>query len=225
MVENFAHQMTLTFLSDREVAVTHDFDAPRSLVFEAITGCEHMKRWWGPRGFDLLVCEIDLRPGGAYRFVQRSPDGGIHPFKGVYREIVAPERVVFTQIYEPLADHEVTVTNTFSERDGRTTLTQHLLFDSVEARDGMIASGMEWGEAQSFERLDELLTDLQRAGADGAAPAGAGAAARPSAEATAELVITREFDAPRDLVWKTWPSPIDWPPGGVRPASPSTWPR
>ncbi|MGD0863065.1 MAG: SRPBCC domain-containing protein [Candidatus Limnocylindrales bacterium] len=93
-----------------------------------------------------------------------------HPFKGVYREVAAPERVVFTQVYdvEPFSIHEVIVTNTFSEQDGRTTLTQHLLFDSLEARDGMVASGMERGEAQSFDRLDELLAELGGSGGAGA---------------------------------------------------------
>jgi uncharacterized protein YndB with AHSA1/START domain len=196
MVDQIANRMTLTFPSDREVVVTRAFDAPRSLAFEAMTRCEHMARWWGPRGYDLTVCEIDLRPGGAYRFVQRSPDGGNHPFKGVYREIVAPERIVFTQIYdvEPINAHEVIVTNTLSEQAGRTTLSQHLLFDSLESRDGMIASGMEWGEAQSFERLTELLAELQRGGSNGAA-------------AGPEFVFEHDFEAPRDLVWKAWTEP------------------
>jgi len=186
MVENVANRMTLTVLSDREIAVTRVFDAPRSLVFDAMTACEHMERWWGPRGFTLVECEIDLRPGGAYRFVQRAPDGGAHPFKGVWREIHPPDRLVFTQIYEPDADHEVIVTNALSEQDGKTTLTQDLLFDSVEARDGMVASGMEWGEAQSFERLDELLAKLVHGGA--VAVAGM---TSPSAG-----LNTRDFDAP-----------------------------
>jgi uncharacterized protein YndB with AHSA1/START domain len=204
MVEKIAHRMTLTLLSDREVVVTRAFDAPRRLVFAAMSTCEHMARWWGPRGYDLTVCEMDLRPGGAYRFVQRSPDGGIHPFKGVFREIAAPERIVFTQIYDvaPINEHEVIVTNTLSERDGRTTLSQHLLFDSIEARDGMIGSGMEWGEAQSFERMDELLVEL----------------AGDASASDAEFVFEHDFEAARDLVWKAWTEPQRmaqwWGPGG-----------
>ena len=203
MVEKTANHMTLTLVSDTEVAVTRAFDAPRSLVFEAWSSCEHMEHWWGPRGFTLTECQIDLRPGGAYRFVQLAPDGTSHVFKGVYREIAAPERVVFTQIYEPYPDQEMVVRTTLTERDGKTDLSQTLRFSSKEARDGMIASGMEWGQAQSLDRLDELLAEL-----------GGGRAAAP----VAEVVVTREFDAPRDLVWKAWTEPerlAQWwgPPG------------
>ena len=82
MIQKTANRMTLTLVSDREVAVTRAFDAPRSLVFEVWSRCEHMKNWWGPHGFDLIECNIDLRPGGKYRFVQRAPDGSIHGFNG-----------------------------------------------------------------------------------------------------------------------------------------------
>lgn len=201
MIQKTANRMTLTLVSDREVAVTRAFDAPRSLVFEAWSRCEHMKNWWGPHGFDLIECNIDLRPGGKYRFVQRAPDGSIHGFNGVYREIAAPERIVFTQIYEPIPDQEVVVTATLTETGGKTALSQNLLFSSKKARDGMIASGMERGEAQSFERLDELLAGLQGGGAAAPAPA------RAAGAETTELLVTREFDAPRDLVWKAWTEP------------------
>jgi uncharacterized protein YndB with AHSA1/START domain len=133
---------------------------------------------------------MEFRPGGTYRFVQQAPDGSSHPFKGVYREIAAPERVVFTQIYEPFPDQEALVSTTLAEKDGKTTLSQTLRFASREARDGMVASGMESGEAESFDRLDELLAELSSK----AAP-------------VAELAITREFEAPRDLVWKAWTEP------------------
>ena len=201
MIQKAANRMTLTLVSDREVAVTRAFDAPRSLVFEACSDCEHMKNWWGPRGFDLIECRMDLRPGGTYRFVQRAPDGSIHGFNGVYREIAAPERIVFTQIYEPIPDQEVVVTTTLTETNGRTALSQTLLFGSREARDGMIASGMEWGQAQSFERLDELLAGLLGGAAAASGPAPA------AGTAPTQMVVTREFDAPRDLVWKAWTEP------------------
>jgi uncharacterized protein YndB with AHSA1/START domain len=163
MVDKIANQMTLTLKGDCEIAVMRTFDAPRSLVFEAMTRCEHLSNWWGPRGFALISCELDLRPGGAYRFVQQAPDGSVHPFHGVYREIAAPERLVFTQIYEPFANSEVVVTGTLTETDGKTLLSQTLVFDSMESRDGMIASGMERGEVESFERLDEVLAALAAA--------------------------------------------------------------
>jgi uncharacterized protein YndB with AHSA1/START domain len=163
MTETTANRMTLTLVSDCEIAVTRAFDAPRSLVFEAATKCEHLARWWGPRGFELTGCDIDFRVGGSYRFVQRAPDGSSHAFHGEFREITVPERTVQTQVYEPMPDQEVVVTTTFSESDGKTLLSQRLVFGSKEARDGMVASGMEWGQRQSFERLDELLIALRQA--------------------------------------------------------------
>jgi uncharacterized protein YndB with AHSA1/START domain len=103
-----ANPMTLTLASDREIAITRLFDAPRSLVWEAFHRCEHLASWWGPRGFELVECSIDLRPGGGYRFVQKAPDGSIHPFHGIYREVQEPERVVATQVYEPIPGAEMT---------------------------------------------------------------------------------------------------------------------
>jgi uncharacterized protein YndB with AHSA1/START domain len=154
--------MTLTTPSDLEIVMTRDFDAPRELVFEAWTKPEHLTRWWGPRGHTMPVCEVDLRPGGSYRFVNRAPDGTDHPFKGVYREIVPPERLVCTQIYdvEGWSNRECLVTLIFAERDGRTTMTNTVLFDSVEDRDAMLESGMEGGAAESLDRLAELLGSM-----------------------------------------------------------------
>ena len=88
--------LTLTLPSDREIVMTRVFDAPRELVFEAHSKCEHLEKWWGPRRYTLSVCEMDFRPGGAYRFVQRGPDGEEHGFRGEFREIVPPERIVWT---------------------------------------------------------------------------------------------------------------------------------
>ena len=164
-----------------------------------------MERWWGPRGYALTECEIDLRPGGAYRFVQRAPDGTIHAFRGVYREIAAPERVVFTQIYEPWPDQEVVVTTTLTEQDGRTALSQRLLFNSREARDGMVASGMEWGQAQSFERLDELLAEL------------AGSRVADGGASGPQLAITPTSTRLATSSRKPGPSPSAWPSGGALP--------
>ena len=202
MAQTTANKMTLTITSDREVSVKRVFDAPRSLVFEAWSSCDHMKNWWGPRGFELIECSMDLRPGGKYRFVQKAPDGSIHGFNGVYHEIAAPERVVFTQIYEPVPDQEMLVSTTLTENDGKTALSQTLTFASKEDRDGMIASGMEWGQSQSFERLDDLLAGLLGGQTAIGAASGASTGAAESA-----LVVTREFDAPRDLVWKAWTEP------------------
>src|SRR5882672_10981167 len=93
---------SVEILSDREVLITRVFNAPRRLVFEAMTKPEHVKNWYGPCVFTLALCEIDLRPGGKWRYVLRAPDGSEHGFTGVYREIVAPERIVATENYEAL---------------------------------------------------------------------------------------------------------------------------
>jgi uncharacterized protein YndB with AHSA1/START domain len=154
--------LTVTLPSDREIVLTRVFAAPRRLVFEVCTTPEHVKRWWGPLGSTLTVCEIDLRPGGAWRFVLRGPDGKEHPFKGVYREIVPPERVVQTFIYdvEGIRDHEALETLTLDEQDGRTTLRVTVLHKTKAARDGHLQSGMEAGASQTYDRLAELLATL-----------------------------------------------------------------
>jgi uncharacterized protein YndB with AHSA1/START domain len=147
----------MTLASDREIVMTRVFDAPRELVFEAHTRPEHLVHWWGPKGFTMTVCEVDLRPGSAYRFVQRGPDGKSYGFRGEYREIVPPERLVNTFEFEGMPGHVVLVTLMFDERDGETTLTSRILFDSVEDRDGMLQSGMEAGSRETLDRLDAYL--------------------------------------------------------------------
>jgi len=165
--------------------MTRVFDAPRELVFEAHSRCEHMSRWWGPRGFTLSVCEMDFRPGGAYRFVQHAPDGAEYAFRGEYREIVPPERIVWTFEFEGMPGHVSVETVTFTEQDGKTILTATAVYDSVEDRDAMLQSGMEAGLRETWDRLAEHLESMARG----------------------ELVIERVFDAPRELVWKAWTEP------------------
>jgi uncharacterized protein YndB with AHSA1/START domain len=155
--------LTVTLPSDREILLTRTFDAPRRLVFEACTRPEHVARWWGPHGSKLIVCEMDFRPGGSWRFVLRTPDGRESPFKGVYREVVPPERVVTTFIYdvEFIRDFPAIETITFEEHDGRTTLRVNVLHLSKEARDGHVGSGMEVGAGQSYDRLAEFLKTME----------------------------------------------------------------
>ena len=142
--------------SDRELIVTRIFDAPRDLVFKIWTEPSHIKHWWGPRGYTTLSCEIDLRPGGAWRVESRHTDGSRTAEQGLFREIVEPERLVFTHVWEgekgkPGA--ETLVTATFTEHEGKTKLTFHqAVFTSVEIRDGH-AEG--WN--QSFDMLAEYL--------------------------------------------------------------------
>ncbi|MGH7614229.1 MAG: SRPBCC domain-containing protein [Gemmatimonadales bacterium] len=149
--------MTLTRPSDRELQLTRVFDAPRRLVFEAHTTCEHLRQWWGPSRFSVSSCEMDFRPGGAWRFVQRGSDGQEYGFRGVYREIVPPDLIVRTFEFEGMPGHVSLETLTLVERDGQTTLTSRSLFDSKEDRDGMLQSGMEAGAAETMDRLAEYL--------------------------------------------------------------------
>ncbi len=155
--------MTMSVPSDREIVLQREFDAPRSLVFEAFTRPEHLRRWWGLRGSTLTVCEVDLRPGGAWRFVTRGTKGHENPFKGEYLEINPPERLVMTLIYdvEGAREHPGVVTDIFTEQNGKTTLVETMLFPSREARDGLLNSGMKTGAAETFDRLAELLVELK----------------------------------------------------------------
>jgi len=154
----------VTTPSDREIVLTRLFDAPRALVFEAMTKPEHIRRWWGNLGdgYSVPVCEVDLRPGGAWRFVNRHPRGDAE-FYGVYREINPPERVVFTEIFAPFPDAESVVTSVLTEERGKTRLTATCLYPSQEVRDMVLQTGMEKGAAVSYDRLDEVARELQQA--------------------------------------------------------------
>ena len=162
MIEKKIGALTLTTPSDREIVMTREFDAPRELVFEAHTKCEHLEKWWGPRKYTLALCEMDFRPGGKYRFLHRGPDGvEEHGFRGEYREIVPPERIVWTFEYEGMPGHVSVDTLTLEDiGGGKTKLVAHSLFDSAEDRDGMLQSGMEEGAGETWDRLAELLAEM-----------------------------------------------------------------
>ena len=150
--------------SDLEIGMTRLFDAPRHLVFEAMTKPEHIRRWWGNlgAGYSVPVCEVDLRQGGRWRFVNRTPKGEDVEFYGEYREIAPPDRLVFTEIFAPFPDAESLVTSIFSEENGKTRLTVRVRYPSVEVRDMVLQSGMERGAAISYDRLDEVASELGR---------------------------------------------------------------
>jgi uncharacterized protein YndB with AHSA1/START domain len=154
------NELKVTTPSDREIVMTRVFDAPRDLVFEAHTSCEHMSQWWGPRKYEIVNCEIDFRPGGSWRIVHRGPEGEEYAFRGEYREIVRPERIVWTFEFEGMPGTSVE-TMTLEEDDGKTTFTGTSVFDSVEQRDGMLESGMESGAAETMDRLEEYLDVLK----------------------------------------------------------------
>lgn len=150
--------LTVTLPSDLEIKMVRVFDAPRALVFEMHSKCEHLKHWWG-RG-NPLDCEVDFRPGGTYRFVEHAPDGNSYAFHGEYREIEAPERIVQTFVYEGAPDEVCVETLELTEDNGRTTVTSVTLFDTKAARDGMAASGMAEGAGQSYDALTAYLAKL-----------------------------------------------------------------
>lgn len=157
-----ADTLKVTTPSDREIMMTRAFDAPRDLVFDALTKPELLKRWFhGPDGWSLETCEIDLRVGGSYRCVWHDPDGVEMGISGVHKEIVPPERLVRTEIFdEDWTGGETLATAVLTERDGRTTLTTTVLYASKKARDGALASGMEKGVIASYDRLATLLGAL-----------------------------------------------------------------
>lgn len=143
--------------------MTRLLNAPRQLVFEAMTRPEHVKRWWGclGDGYSVPVCEIDLRPGGRWRFVNRHPKGEA-AFHGEYREVTPPGRVVFTEIFEDFPDVESVVTAELSDEGGKTRLTATVWYPSTEVRDMVMKSGMATGAGISYDRLEDLVAELQR---------------------------------------------------------------
>jgi len=151
--------LAVTTPTDRGIVMTRVFDAPRRLVFDAWTKPELLKRWLGVfGGWSLAVCEIDLRVGGGYRYVWRGPDGAEMGMRGVYREIVPPERLVATESFdEPWYPGEAVDTIVLREHGGRTTATTTVLYQSREARDIALKSGMEQGVAAGYDKLAELL--------------------------------------------------------------------
>jgi uncharacterized protein YndB with AHSA1/START domain len=148
---------TLTTPTDREIVTERIFDAPRERVFETYTNPELIPQWWGPRRMTTTVDRMDVRPGGSWRFVMHEPDGREIGFKGIYREVTPPGRIVQTFEWEGLPGHVIVETATFEELDGRTKVTTISLFHTTEERDGMLASGMEGGLTESHERLAVLL--------------------------------------------------------------------
>ncbi len=154
-------ELKLSIVSDTEIAMTREFDAPRELVFEAHSSCEHLRNWWGPRRYEVADCEMDFRPGGAWRMVHRADGEDDQVFRGEIREVVPPERIVQTFEWMGAPGHISVDTLTLEEEDGKTRVTVRSEFDTVEDRDGMLQSGMESGLAETWERLDEYLEVLK----------------------------------------------------------------
>jgi uncharacterized protein YndB with AHSA1/START domain len=153
----------VTTPSEVEIRMTRLFDAPRELVFEAMTKPEHVKQWWGRLGdgYSVPVCDIDLRIGGGWRFVNRHPHGEAE-FYGEYREITAPSRLVFTEIFADFPDTVSVVTTEFTTEGGKTRMTATVRYPSLEVRDMVLGTGMARGAGVSYDRLEDLVADLQR---------------------------------------------------------------
>ncbi len=150
--------------SDCELVVRRVFRARPATVFDAMTKCEYLKRWWAPRslGVELFSCDADVRVGGKYRYVFGKHGEPTMAFNGIYKEVVVGERVVFTQIFEPMPQAgEGVITSTFEPHVDGTLFTQRERFPSKEVLDGVIASGMERGMRETLENLAELVQEIE----------------------------------------------------------------
>lgn len=156
-------ELKISAVGDRKIAMTRVFDAPREFVFAACTKPEFIRRWLlGPDGWTMPVCEVDLRVGGKYRYVWRNVDGREMGMGGIYREIAPPARLVATEKFDVAwYPGEALCTLTLTERDGRTTLTQTMRYESRATRDEVLASPMESGVAASYDRLETIVAEMQ----------------------------------------------------------------
>ena len=147
--------------ADREFIMTRVFDAPARLLFKAYSQPEHVAKWFGPKGWPITLCEIDFRVGGRYRFAMTGPSGVQNtPFGGKYLEIVPNEKIVFDNTFEEPGSETMIMTVTFDEHGGKTTMTLHTLFASVEMRNAHIGGGFEEGTGSSYDQLAEVVADL-----------------------------------------------------------------
>jgi len=156
------HTLDIAAQGERELVMTRTFDAPRDLVFDAMTKPELLRRWlFGPTGWTMTVCEVDLRVGGKYRYEWRKDDGTEMGMGGVYREIVRPSRIATTELFDQdWTGGEASSIAVLEEKSGTTTLTTTMLYASRESRDAVLKSGMERGVAAGYDRLDEIFASI-----------------------------------------------------------------
>ncbi|HJT38617.1 MAG TPA: SRPBCC family protein [Actinomycetota bacterium] len=161
MAAKTKNELKVTLPDDTTILLEREFDAPRRLVWDAMTKPGFVKQWWGPRGTTLPVCEIDLRVGGEWRYVNRGEDGSEFTFRGQYREISPVERLSYTWIFDFAPYNEIAAVETveLAEREGRTYARTTMVWPTKEARDGH-ANAMQDGAAQTMDRLEELLATL-----------------------------------------------------------------
>jgi uncharacterized protein YndB with AHSA1/START domain len=155
-----ARTADVTTPTDREIHIERVFDAPRDRVFAVYTDPKLIPEWWGPRDTTTAVDQMDVTPGGSWRFVMRGPDGSESGFRGTYREVTPPERIVQTFEWEGMPGHVSVETATFEDLGDRTRVTTVSVFHTTEERDGMLGSGMEVGMNETYARLDEVLARL-----------------------------------------------------------------
>lgn len=144
---------------ERDVLFERIFDAPRRDVFDALTRPEMVKAWMGPHGYRLTTCDIDLRVGGTYRYILRAPDGKEMGWGGAFIEVDAPDCLVHTETFDDWPMMEARVASVLTEENGRTVLSATIRYASREARDAVLASGMEHGAAESYDRMAALLAE------------------------------------------------------------------
>ena len=165
MTKNDSPTTTVTTPSEREFVMERVFGAPRELVFQAFAECERLAHWWGPKGWTLPVCQMDFRPGGVWRYCMRGPAGEEGCGKAVYREIVEPERIVYTDAFADAEGNvldgmpEMVITVTFAEHDGKTKLINQVQFASVADMETTLGMGMVEGLTQTLDRLEEYLAN------------------------------------------------------------------
>jgi uncharacterized protein YndB with AHSA1/START domain len=184
--------------ADREIVISRNFDAPRELVWQAMTDPRHVIHWWGPRGFTTTIEIMDVRPGGLWRHTMRGPDGTNYPNRSVFTEVIPPERISFSQGGEreggPSVNFEATWTFD-ALAEGQTKVTIRMVFPTAAARDFVVQEfGAIEGAQQTLERLGEQL-------------------AKSTVAADRSVLISRTFDAPRELVWRAWTDPkqmVQW---------------
>jgi len=151
----------VTLPTDTQILITREFNAPRRLVYKAWTTPELIKRWWSGNQGETTLAEVDLRVGGMWRYVMVAEGGFEVAFHGEYREIVPNERLECTEVYEGMPEGEALNTHTFTEKDGRTTLTVLVQHSSQEHRDAHINSGMEGGMQEAYDRLEQVAVSLR----------------------------------------------------------------
>lgn len=160
MATKTKYDTTLSLPSDREILMTRKFDAPREIVWEALTDPDLIPRWWGFRTSTTEVKKMDVRPGGKWQYISHTSDGEVWDFHGTYREVVVPEKLVYSFLFGDMPEGDGFVEITLVEKDGVTEMRDRSVFPSKEERDALIETGMESGARETYERLSELVAEL-----------------------------------------------------------------